>query len=111
MTSYALTIVVCTFNGATRLEKVLGCLAHQSLYSSHKCLLLLVDNNSSDSSAAFARKIWSSYEEPCDLQIILETQQGLVHARKAAILNSKSEFILLMTIITSTIIILRLRLK
>ena len=93
MQPYSLTIAVCTFNGITRLGKVLQYLACQSLFISHKCLLLVVDNNSSDGTSDFVRQAWKSHGDPCDIKIISETKQGLGYARKAAVLNSTSEFL------------------
>jgi glycosyltransferase involved in cell wall biosynthesis len=70
------SIVLCTYNGASRLEKTIKHLAGLNIPAGHKTELILVDNASTDNTVAFAQKIWFELETPFPLKIVTEKRQG-----------------------------------
>jgi len=80
----AFTVVICTFNGAARIEPVLTALAGLNGGAGHE--IVLVDNCSTDGVAAIASAVWSQVGRPAiDFRVISETTQGLSAARRAGV--------------------------
>lgn len=71
------SVVVCTYNRADLLEGCLASLAAQT-ESAARFEVILVDNNSKDGTAAIANGFVSRYP---NFRYVLETKQGLSHAR------------------------------
>lgn len=75
------SIIVCCYNSAKRLEPTLSAIHQLALPSQVKAELILVDNNSTDDTVAFAHRFWGQAPVPFPLRIISEPQQGLSCAR------------------------------
>jgi len=67
----------------------LGHLAKQEVSSLPAWEVILVNNNSKDNTVAVAQHYWESLGTNTPLRIIQENEQGLIHARKAGIINGR----------------------
>lgn len=86
---HGISYVVCTYNGASRLQRVVGAILSQ-LKTKENYELILVDNNSTDGSA----KIFNDVVAEHNGRVILEKQQGLMFARLAGLKASKYKNVL-----------------
>jgi len=86
-----LTVAIPTYNGAQRLPDLLRRLQTQTGVEALNWEVLVVDNNSSDSTAAIVRSFQAKF--PCPLRYCFEPQQGAGHARQRAVRESHSELI------------------
>jgi glycosyltransferase involved in cell wall biosynthesis len=78
------SVVICTFNGAARIEPVLTALAGLNGGAGHE--IVLVDNCSTDGVAAIASALWTHVGHPSvDFRVISETTPGLSAARCAGV--------------------------
>jgi glycosyltransferase involved in cell wall biosynthesis len=84
------SIVICTYNGAERIEQTLSCLMAQHCPETVRWEVVLVDNGSIDNTSLIARSYWKS-EAP--LIIVAEPKKGITHARLKGIEASRFEFI------------------
>jgi glycosyltransferase involved in cell wall biosynthesis len=87
------TVAIPTYNGAERLPRVLDKLRSQLGTESLKWEIIVVDNNSTDQTAAVVKSYQESWDLPCELTYILETKQGATFARHRAIQVATSELI------------------
>jgi glycosyltransferase involved in cell wall biosynthesis len=74
------SIVICTYNGAARLEPTLEHIARLNVPEGCACEVILVDNASTDNTADFARKAWQDKGAPFSLNIIREGRAGKGYA-------------------------------
>jgi len=97
-----LTIAIPTFNGAPRLAKVLEHLQAQELLEAQSQAddweILVVDNNSSDDTAAIATQLqadWAkgAWGDRVPLRYCFEPQPGLAYARQKAIAQAQGEWV------------------
>lgn len=79
--SSGLSFVLCCHNSARRLAETLGHLAAQRVPAGVEWEVVLVDNASSDGTAAAARQIWGA--GPAPLRVVEEPRVGLSWARLA----------------------------
>jgi glycosyltransferase involved in cell wall biosynthesis len=79
------SIIVCCYNSAKRLEPTLRAIHQLALPPQVKAELILIDNNSTDDTVAFAQRCWEQAPAPFPLRIISEVQQGLSFARQRGI--------------------------
>ena len=84
-----LDIVICTHNRSPALAKVLGRLAEQRAVSGMSWSVLVVDNASSDDTAA----VVASYAGELDLRYVHEPKLGLTHARQRGVFETSGEWI------------------
>lgn len=76
-----LSVAICTYNRCDSLALTLESLVSQSYASKHNYELLIVDNNCSDDTA----RIVHSYSERLPIRHVVESKQGLSHARNRAV--------------------------
>jgi len=57
---HGISVLVCTYNGAKRLEKTLAHLAAQVTNSTVEWEIILVDNNSTDNTSVIAKRSGNS---------------------------------------------------
>ncbi|TGE07945.1 glycosyltransferase family 2 protein [Hymenobacter fodinae] len=74
------SIVLCTFNGKSRLTPTLAHIAALRLPSNYKAELVFVDNASTDGTAAFAVESWKNLGEPFPIHVIEEKRAGKGYA-------------------------------
>ncbi len=76
------SVIICCYNGSSRLPMTLTHLATQRVPKSLKWEVLLIDNASTDGSASIAQKIWDELLPDSELfRIILEPKAGQHFAR------------------------------
>jgi glycosyltransferase involved in cell wall biosynthesis len=73
------SVVICTHNGAARLEPTLEHLRRQQTPPGLRWEVLVIDNASTDSSGERARRIWS--DGPAPLRVVPEPELGESNAR------------------------------
>lgn len=96
------TVVICTYNGATRLPDVLAALRACADYTDHwnteapRSLawdVLVVDNNSKDDTAAIVEQFQQQWPAHVPLRYGFESRQGAAYARHHGIETSRSPLI------------------
>jgi glycosyltransferase involved in cell wall biosynthesis len=80
-----ISVIICCYNSAARIEKVLQHLQQQKTEPSLCWEIILVDNNSTDDTATVAKKFWENRRQDKPLQVIYEEQAGLSFARSAGV--------------------------
>jgi glycosyltransferase involved in cell wall biosynthesis len=88
MTLLGITVAICTHNGAPRLPVTLTHLARQVVPSGLPWEVLVIDNASTDRSAAVAREMWP-VDAPTSMRIIAEPLLGLGNARRRALSEAR----------------------
>lgn len=86
------TIIICTYNRAALLGKVLRDLAGLIVPEQVECELLVVDNNSSDDTPRIVAEA-SAAGRP-RTAYVFEAQQGLSHARNAGVRAARGDVLL-----------------
>ena len=84
------SVVICTYNGAKRIGETLKCLAGQVTDGDFPWEVILVDNDSSDNTAAIATSTWTA-EIP--LNVVSERRRGITHARVKGVEQASYEYI------------------
>ncbi|MGK7893753.1 MAG: hormogonium polysaccharide biosynthesis glycosyltransferase HpsE [Xenococcus sp. (in: cyanobacteria)] len=87
------TVAICTYNGADRIILVLDKLRSQVDIKDISWEIIVVDNNSNDSTAEIVKKYQAHQEQDLTIKYCFEPQQGLAYARRCAIKEAKSELI------------------
>lgn len=87
-----ISVILCTYNGRTRLRPTLEHLALQK--TNQQWELILVDNASTDGTAANVQSQWEELHPSAPLRIITERQPGLVYARTAGVKACRSKYII-----------------
>lgn len=80
-----ITVAICTYNGAHRVPDVLDCLRRQVGMEARTWEVLVIDNNSTDDTAAVVGDYQADWIEGVPLRPVLETEQGLAYARQRAV--------------------------
>ncbi len=81
MNAPGIDVVICTFNGASRLPALFDALAAQTLDSA-RWRVVLVDNASTDETAEAARRLWPRRD--VELVVLSEPKPGQMYAREKA---------------------------
>ena len=89
------TILICTYNGAQRLPVTLRYIAAQEIPTTIACELIVVDNASTDQSAAIINKEWKQYNTSIELRVITELRPGLTYARETGFTQAQYNYIIL----------------
>ncbi|MBK9123560.1 MAG: glycosyltransferase family 2 protein [Chloroflexi bacterium] len=83
-----ISVVICTFNRVDLLRKALESLSRQDC-DANRYEVIVVDNNSTDLTGEMVR----SCSAPFDVRYVLETTQGLSHARNRGWREAQGEYI------------------
>lgn len=83
-----ITVILCVYNGATRLFETLAFLSRQQNFVAAGRELIVVDNASTDSSGRIAKEIWSLLGNPYPLRVEYESTPGQAWARKAGVMSA-----------------------
>lgn len=86
-----LSAVICTFNRARLLRDALDALAAQKLPTAIPWEIVVVDNNSQDTTAQVVNTFATSTATP--VRYVFEPQQGLSHARNRAIRETRGSIL------------------
>jgi len=87
------TVVIPTYNGADKLPQLLSKLRSQTNTDHFTWSILIVDNNSSDDTAAVVQRHQAAWNQPWPLEYTFESQQGAAFARQKGIRLAQSEII------------------
>ena len=87
------TVAIPTYNGESRLPKILERLRSQIGVDSLKWEVIVVDNNSQDATAKIVLDYQATWSRPWALKYCLETQPGAAFARARAVREAKSEWV------------------
>ncbi|RZK11267.1 MAG: glycosyltransferase family 2 protein, partial [Hymenobacter sp.] len=79
-TSAGLTILICTYNGATRLPETLRHAAAQQVPPGVDWEVLVVSNASTDDTLAAAPRLWAALGQPAPLRVLNEPKPGKENA-------------------------------
>lgn len=91
-----ITVIICTYNGASRLSETLNHLATQAVQKSLNWEIILVDNASTDGTSALATEIWRQYDIPnVPLSVIHESKPGKLFAFQKGITHAKYEYFII----------------
>jgi glycosyltransferase involved in cell wall biosynthesis len=93
--TFGVSIIVCTYNGATRLPTTLEYIFKQIIPKNVSTELILVDNNSTDKSFAIANDLVQKFNFEDRYSYVNEAKQGLNFAVRRGINESKYDWILL----------------
>lgn len=88
-----ISIIVCCYNSANRIQPTLEHLFSQDL-NSVNCEILLIDNNCSDDTVAIAENLSLKFNNSIPFQIISQVIPGLSYARQKGIEQAKYEYVL-----------------
>jgi glycosyltransferase involved in cell wall biosynthesis len=86
-----LTIAICCYNAAARLEKVLAAVARQQVPGDYGFETVLIDNASTDGTAGAAANI--AQRLGLALRIVREPTPGLTHARRRAAIEAGGDIL------------------
>src|SRR5260221_12813032 len=89
-----ISVILCCYNSAQRMGETLTHLANQELDYPIVWENILDDNNSKDNTLSVAKEIWHSLHVGIPFKIISENKQGLAHARRRGIDESKYGYLL-----------------
>ncbi|MBC8084978.1 MAG: glycosyltransferase family 2 protein [Hymenobacter sp.] len=78
--SQGFSIVICTFNGKSRLTSTLTHLAALKIPVDNLVELVFVNNASTDDTAVFATALWQELGEPFPLRLLTESRPGKGYA-------------------------------
>ncbi|HRN94077.1 MAG TPA: glycosyltransferase [Chitinophagales bacterium] len=87
------SVVIVTYNGVERLKPTIEHLINQKDIS-FEWEVLLVDNNSTDGTADFVKKLWDTQASSCKLRIVSEPKPGQSAARERGIKESNYQYLL-----------------
>ncbi|MGB3291840.1 MAG: hormogonium polysaccharide biosynthesis glycosyltransferase HpsE [Phormidesmis sp.] len=87
------SVVVCTYNGAERVGKVLEYLYAQKGTEKLSWEIIVVDNNSSDQTKETVEGYQSAWRGSVPLRYCFEPRQGLAFARQRAVEEARGELI------------------
>ena len=88
-----ISVIICCYNSAKRIQDVLYALAKQQFQSPVSWEVLLVDNASVDNTAIVARSTWDHECPGITLRIVNEPQQGLIYAREKGIAEASFSYL------------------
>lgn len=88
------SVAICTYNGATRIPEVLEALQAQTQLGAIAWEILVVDNNSTDDTAAVVARYAQAWSLPhSEIRYCFEGRQGVTYARQRAVAEAHSGLI------------------
>jgi glycosyltransferase involved in cell wall biosynthesis len=90
-----ISVIVCCYNSATRLEHTLNHLFKQEVESSISWEIIVVDNNSTDNTTERSEELYRLSGSFIPFKVITEPNPGLSNARQAGFDASKYEIVVM----------------
>jgi glycosyltransferase involved in cell wall biosynthesis len=87
----SIDIIICTYNNAPLLQKALRAISEQKVSAKIDWRVSVVNNNCTDETPQIVGKFALNF--PVPLKIILETKQGVHHARLCGIKNTNGDWV------------------
>jgi glycosyltransferase involved in cell wall biosynthesis len=91
--SLGVSVIICCHNSAQALPSTLEYLALQQVPSTVQWEVVIIDNASTDSTAAIAKTLWDNAAVSAPLRVIHEPRLGLINARYRALAEAKYEIL------------------
>ena len=91
--SVTLSVVLPTYNGATRIPQVLEHLLQQIVNDELAWNIWVVDNNSTDNTAALVQNYQKNWPRDRLLHYVFEPRQGLAYARQCGVDSSNGDLV------------------
>ncbi|GAX36379.1 hormogonium polysaccharide biosynthesis glycosyltransferase HpsE [Nodularia sp. NIES-3585] len=91
--SLDVTLAIPTYNGATRLPKILDLLLKQVNVKKINWEVVIIDNNSSDNTSEVISNYQEIFSNECSLKYFMEPQQGAAYARLRAVREARGHLI------------------
>ena len=89
------TIIVCCYNSADRLPETIKHLAQQQVSASIEWEIILVDNASTDNTAAIGASEWKKHDvQNIPFRILRQSKPGLANAKKMGIEAAQYEYLI-----------------
>lgn len=88
------SVIICCYNSAKRLPTTLEYLAKQKVKDQLTWEIILVDNNSTDTTAEVALVEWKKHNNNTSFKIVKEPIPGLSNARKKGVEESTGKYLL-----------------
>ena len=89
-----ISVIVCCYNSELLLPNTLRCLASQKTNIELNYEVILINNNSTDSTVQVANKLWSNFNTIAKLKVFDEPNPGLANARARGVKEASSEILL-----------------
>jgi len=89
-----ISLILCCHNSAKRLPETLKHIAAQRFTTPLSWEVIVINNNSTDSTKQTALDIWKALESPTQLNVFEETKPGLSFAREKGIKVAKYDILL-----------------
>ncbi|MBI1286914.1 MAG: glycosyltransferase [Flavobacteriales bacterium] len=81
MKNEGISVIVCCYNSTSRIEPTLQHILQQETDGSFNWEIIVIDNNSTDGTAQFAKKLLAEAETPVSNRVVFEPKPGLSNAR------------------------------
>ncbi|MBS1731253.1 MAG: glycosyltransferase family 2 protein [Bacteroidetes bacterium] len=88
------SVIVCCYNSVSRLKETLHHLAVQQVDQDLLWELIIVDNNSTDDTAQYAKTIWEQLAPGTSITIVKEPTPGLSYAREKGAATAQYEILI-----------------
>ena len=88
------SIIICCYNSAQKLQQTLEHLANQRISDNIKLEVVVVDNASTDNTGEVAKLIWEQLDSPIPLRVVSEKKAGLVYARICGVKTAKHDLLI-----------------
>jgi glycosyltransferase involved in cell wall biosynthesis len=95
MTVPGVSVIICCHNSASRLPATVRHIALQQVPYHVHWEFIIINNNSTDQTAAVALKEWDRYRTNISLRIIDEPVPGLSHARARGFAEARYDYVLM----------------
>jgi glycosyltransferase involved in cell wall biosynthesis len=89
-----ITILISTYNGRGKLAATLDALAGLATKNIPGVEIILVDNASTDGTAAYTQEKWNSLGNPYPLVILHEPTPGKLHAQEKGMAHAQYEYVI-----------------
>lgn len=93
MSDIGISVIICCYNSASRIERTLAALALQEVPPTIPWELILVNNASTDNTVDLAVEKWKEYACKIPFRIVDEPQSGLTYAREKGISEAAYEIL------------------
>lgn len=94
MAEPGISLILCCYNSAKLIDETLRHIGSQQVPDNLPWEVILVDNNSTDDTAAIAQEVWNSLNVNVSFSIVHETQPGLSFARNLGFKTANYEYCL-----------------
>jgi len=90
-----ISVIICVYNGASRLYKTLHCIANQEQVDCISVEVIVIDNASTDNTAILVQSIWTDLGNPFPLKIFSESKPGKSNALVLGFMKAQYDYLLI----------------